>query len=154
MAQMHQGLTDYRATGAGVWGPYLLAVLAEAYGRSGQATTGLPLLDGALTMLDKTGERWWEAEMYRLKGSLLLQQPIPDAQQAMACFTQALTVARHQQAKTLELRVAMSLSQRWQHQGKRAEAQQLLAEVYGRFTEGFDTADLQDAGALLASMGD
>ena len=99
--------------------------------------------------MDHTGERHWEAEIYRLKGELLLQQPVPDVPQAEACFQQALAVARRQQAKSRELRTAMSLSRLWQQQGKRAEARQLLAEVYGWFTEGFNTLDLQEARALL-----
>jgi predicted ATPase len=94
-----------------------------------------------------------EAELYRLKGELLLQQAAPNAPQAETCFQQALDVARHQQAKSWELRAAMSLARLWQQQGKRAEAYELLAPIYGWFTEGFDTADLQEAKALLAELG-
>jgi predicted ATPase len=90
--------------------------------------------------------------LYRLKGELLQQQAVPDVSQAEICFQQALAVARHQQAKSLELRAAMSLSRLWQRQGKRAEAHQLLAGIYGWFTEGFDTADLQEARAFLAEL--
>ena len=90
--------------------------------------------------------------MYRLKGELLLQQAILDEAQAETCFNQALDIARHQQAKSLELRAALSLSRLWQRQGKHAEAQQMLAEVYDWFTEGFDTADLQEARALLQEL--
>ena len=90
--------------------------------------------------------------MCRLKGALLLQLPIPDVQQAASCFRQALDVARGQQAKALELRVALSLSRLWQRQGKRHKAHALLTEVYGWFTEGFDTADLQEAQALLEEL--
>ena len=93
------------------------------------------------------------AEAYRLQGALLLQQTLPDASQAEACFQLALTVAHRQQAKSWELRSAISLSRLWQSQGKRAAACQLLADVYGWFTEGFDTADLQEAKALLEALG-
>jgi predicted ATPase len=95
----------------------------------------------------------WEAELYRLKGELLLQQTVvPDVQQAEACFHQALAIARRQQAKSLELRAAMSLARLWQRQGKRVEAYRMLVEVYGWFTEGFDTADLREAKALLDAL--
>jgi predicted ATPase len=104
-----------------------------------------------LVVVEKSGAHYWEAELYRLQGDLLLHQT-PDAQHAEACFCQALTTARRQQAKSLELRAAMSLARLWQRQGKRAEARQMLAEVYGWFTEGFDTADLQEAKALLDAL--
>ena len=109
------------------------------------------MLAEALAAVDSTGERFWEAELYRLKGELLLAYANTRQTwlEAEACFQQALEVARHQQAKSLELRTAMSLSRLWQRQGKRAEARQLLAPIYGWFTEGFDTADLQEAKALL-----
>ena len=96
--------------------------------------------------------RWWEAELYRLRGALLLQRSAPQPEEAEACFQQALTIARRQQAKSLELRAAMSLSQLWQQQGKRAEAYALLAPIYGWFTEGFGTADLQEAKVLLDEL--
>jgi predicted ATPase len=102
--------------------------------------------------VDCTGERYYEAEVYRLKGELLLRLAAPDAPQAEACFQQALAVARRQQAKSWELRAAMSLARLWQHQGKGAEARELLTPIYGWFTEGFDTADLQEAKALLESL--
>jgi predicted ATPase len=96
--------------------------------------------------------QWWEAELYRLKGELLLHYAEAQPGEAEACFQQALTVARRQQAKSLELRAAMSLTRLWQHQGKRTEAHQLLAEVHGWFTEGFETQDLQDAKTLLEEL--
>ena len=102
--------------------------------------------------MDQTGERCYEAEMYRIKGELLLQQAVPDAPQAEACFQQALAVARRQQARSWELRAAMSLSRLWQQQGKRTEARELLAPIYSWFTEGFDTLDLQEARALLDEL--
>jgi len=127
-------------------------LLTEAHAAAGQAEAGLDVLAEALALVDHTGERYWEAEIYRLKGDLLLQQAVPDMSQAEACFQQALTVARRQQAKSLELRTAMSLARLWQQRGKRAEARQLLAEVYGWFTEGFDTPDLQEAKVLLDEL--
>ena len=103
-------------------------------------------------MLDQSDMRLWEAELYRLRGELLLQQTVTQAEEAAVCFEQALAVARHQQARSWELRAAVSLARLWQRQGKRLEAHQLLAEVYGWFTEGFDTADLQEAKALLEGL--
>jgi predicted ATPase len=132
--------------------PYFLARLAEAYHLQGQVEEGLAVLAEALAVVDKNDERWWEAELHRLKGELLQQQAVPDVSQAEICFQQALAVARYQQAKSLELRAAMSLSRLWQRQGKRTEAHQFLAGIYGWFTEGFDTADLQEARALLAEL--
>ena len=114
----------------------------------------------ALTAVHNTGERYYEAELHRLKGELLLaagagvgpvREPPPQTE-AESCFRQALDVARRQEAKSLELRAALSLSRLWQQQGKRDAARELLAEVYGWFTEGFDTADLQEARALLAVL--
>ena len=133
--------------------PYFLTLLAEAYGKAGQAEEGLTALAEALALVNKTGEHCYEAELYRLKGELLLAARRTGAcAEAETCFHQALDVARRQQAKSLELRAAMSLARLWQRQGKRDEAHQLLAEVYGWFTEGFDTADLQEAKALLAEL--
>ena len=98
------------------------------------------------------GLRRWEAELHRLKGKLLLQQRIPDEAQAETCFHQAIDIARQQQAKSLELRAAMSLARLWQQQGKQAEAYELLVPIYGWFTEGFDTTDLREAKALLDEL--
>jgi predicted ATPase len=143
-----------RQTGHGVrdWTVDVSSQLAEAYGGIGQAEAGLHLLAESLAWVDTTGERHFEAEVYRIKGELLLGQAIPDTPQAEACFQQALAVARRQQAKSWELRTAMSLSRLWQRQDKRAEAHELLAPIYGWFTEGFDTADLQEAKALLEEL--
>ena len=104
--------------------------------------------------MEQHEERWWEAEVSRLRGVLLLQQPVPPQAEAEACFQQALAIARHQGARSLELRAAMSLARLWQQQGKRTAARQLLAAVYGWFTEGFDTADLQEARVLLEELGE
>jgi predicted ATPase len=131
--------------------PHVLALLAEAYGDGEQAEEGLTALDEALTVVESTGERYWEVELHRLKGTLLLTRSAEP--QAEACFRQALDVARRQHAKSLELRAAMSLARLWQRQGKCAEAHELLAPVYGWFTEGFDTPDLQEARALLEGLG-
>jgi predicted ATPase len=124
----------------------------EAQRQAGQSTSGLTVLAEALTLVDKTGERWYEAELYRLQGELLLQRTVSDASQATTYFQHALSIARFQQAKSLELRAAMSLSRLWQQQGERQNAHDLLAPVYEWFTEGFDTADLQEAKALLDEL--
>jgi predicted ATPase len=160
MRQIRQSLAAQRATRAEAGQPYALAFLARAYGQAGQGHKGQQVLDEALTLVHRTGERCYEAELYRLKGELLLQEgKSPKAQsleqrlaEAEQSFRQALAVARRQQAKSLELRAAMSLSRLWQQQGKLAEARELLAPIYGWFTEGFDTADLQDAKALLEEL--
>jgi predicted ATPase len=148
---MREGLAAWRTTGMGVTVPAMLVLLAEAYGSAGQAAEGLTKLAEALEVIDHTGERFYEAALYRLKGELL-RQTISDERQAEACFYQALEIARSQHAKSLELRAAMSLSRLWQQQDKRAEARELLAPIYGWFTEGFDTADLQEAKALLNAL--
>jgi predicted ATPase/class 3 adenylate cyclase len=150
--QMRQNLAAYRDTGAELVLPYFLARLAEACGRGERITEGLHALDEALTLVDKHGEGWWLAELYRLKGVLELQQAVPDAKRAEGCLRQALAIASRQHAKSLELRAAMSLSRLWHRQGKRDEACQVLAEVYDWFTEGFDTADLREASALLHAL--
>jgi predicted ATPase len=153
ITQIQQSLTAWRATGAKVFRPYGLALLAEAYGKVGQREAGLTRLAEALLVVDDTGERRWEAELHRLKGEFLLARAPDDHAEAEACFQQALDIARHQQAKSWELRAAMSLSRLWQQQGKRDEARELLAPVYAWFTEGFDTVDLQEAKALLEELG-
>ena len=150
--QIHQGLRAYRATGAELWRPYLLALLAEAHGTIGEPEAGLTLLTEALTLVDTTGQRWCEAEIYRLKGELLLQQSSDHQDEAENCFQQAISIARSQQAKAWELRASTSLARLWQQQGKRQEAHALLAPVYHGFTEGFDTADLKEAKALLDAL--
>ena len=150
-AQMRQGLAARRTTGMETSETFYLALLAEGYGRSEQPEEGLKILAEALAAVDQSGVRFYEAELYRLKGELLLAQASTghEVQEAEACFRQALAVARRQQAKWLELRAAISLSRLWQQQGKRDAARHLLAEVYGWFTEGFETPDLTEAKALL-----
>jgi predicted ATPase len=155
VVHIQQGLEALQRVGQKLDRPYHLALLAEAYGQAGQPEVGLSVLDEALTLVQATEERWWEAEIWRLKGELLLRLPLPDIPQALACFHQALEVARHQQARSLELRAALSLSRLWQQHGQREAvrqreaARQLLTEVYSWFTEGFATPDLQEARVWL-----
>jgi DNA-binding winged helix-turn-helix (wHTH) protein/predicted ATPase len=185
IAQLRHGIAALRATaalrdtGSELARPSFLVQLAEAYGRTGQIDAGLHVLAEAFAAVHRTGERYCEAVLYRLRGEFLLRQAAPGAAptapaatallaareqggatdgqplriEAETCLCRALDVARHQQAKSLELRAAMSLSRLWQQQGKRAEAYQVLASIYGWFTEGFDTADLQEAKALLEELG-
>jgi predicted ATPase len=152
LAQLHEGLKAFRTMGAELWRPYWLAFLAEAQGTLGEPETGLTVLAEALTLADTTGERWYEPELYRLKGVLLLQQSADYQAEAASCFAQAITRAQSQQAKSWELRAATSLARLWQQQGKHDEARQVLGDVYNWFTEGFDTADLKDAKALLDEL--
>jgi predicted ATPase/class 3 adenylate cyclase len=153
MAQMHQGLAAWQATGSEMGRPYALAQMAEAYGKEGQAREGLGVLAEALAAVGRHKELYYEAELYRLQGELLLIQAAGRAcSEAETCLQRALGVARRQQAKSLELRAAMSLARLWQRQGKRDEARDLLAPIYGWFSEGFDTADLQEARALLDAL--
>jgi predicted ATPase len=152
LAQLHQGLAAIRATGAEQWWLLFQVVLVEAAGHAGLVEEGLCLLAEALTMLEASGHGDLLAEAYRLQGSLLLRQSVTATVQAEACFQQALTIARRQKARSWELRAATSLARLWQQQGKRAEAHELLAPIYSWFTEGFDTADLQDAQTLLSAL--
>jgi predicted ATPase len=151
IAQMRQGFAAYGATGAEVDRPYLIALLAEACREVGQAEEGLTVLIEALAFVDKTGDRYWEAELYRHKGELLLALAEENQAEAEACFQKAIEIARRQGAKSFELRAVMSLSRLWQ-QRKQAEAHQLLSEIYGWFTEGFDTTDLKEAKVLLEEL--
>jgi DNA-binding NtrC family response regulator/predicted ATPase len=178
IAQIREGLDAWRAVGNELLRPYFLGLLAEAHGGAGQAEQGLLVLAEALATAHNTGERWWEAELHRLKGELLLLQAggkggsptahrttatvaevdmgepgrSPPLVEAEPCLLQALAIAQRQQAKPLELRAAVSLGRLWQRQGKGDAARRLLAETYGWFTEGFDTADLQEAKALLDAL--
>jgi predicted ATPase len=150
--QINQGLMTYRATGAEMLRPWLLSLLAETHGTIGEPEAGLAVLTEALALVEKTGERWYEPELYRLKGELLLQQSSDNQTEAESCFHQAITIAQSQQAKSWELRAATSLARLWQSQGKRQEAYDLLAPVYHWFTEGFDTLDLKGIKALLEEL--
>ena len=159
LRQIEEGMAAYQATGMLIYQPYFLGLLAETYGKTGQTEAGLAVLAEAFDTLHKTGERWCEAEIYRLKGELLWQQvqgkrpQTKIALEAEACVQPALGIARQQHTKSLELRAALSLSRLWQHQGKCEEARQLLAEIAGWFTEGFDAADVAEARALLQELG-
>ena len=153
IAEMRQGIAAWRAIGASVVLSTYLATLAEVYGHIGQLGDAQQLLSEAQTLVHTTGERYWAAEVSRLQGDVLLQARGGQTREAAECYHQALDIARRQQAKSLELRAAMSLARLWQQQGKQAEARALLAPLYGWFTEGFDTADLQEAKALLEALG-
>jgi predicted ATPase len=152
--QLHQGLATIQDTGTELGLPQLLVLLAEAYIQSGQVDAGLHVLATAMAHVDNTSERGLEAEIYRLKGECLLVHTGKQCKEKEAeeCLRQALDIARHQQAKSLELRAAMSLGRLWQQQGRRAEAHQILVEIYGWFIEGFETPDLQEAKTLLTAL--
>ena len=152
IAVIRRGLADYRATGSKLFSSYFLALLADAYGRADQAAIGLRLLADALNGVERTGVRWNEAELHRLRSELLLALPQPDKAKVEKCLRQAVAGAREQDAKMWELRAATSLSRLWAGQGRRAMAHDLLAPIYGWFTEGFETADLRDAKALLDEL--
>jgi predicted ATPase len=179
LQQLHQGLAICQTVQTELGLPQQFAGLAEAYSRGGHPEEGLRVLDEALEAAQKNTERYYEVELYRLKGELLLQKAARKRStsttssgtsivaetkeegtmhglilrtEAETCFRQALDVARRQQAKSLELRVVMSLSRLWKQEGKRTEARQMLTEIYDWFTEGFDTPDLQEAKALLEAL--
>jgi class 3 adenylate cyclase/predicted ATPase len=153
LAQVHRGIAAYRAAGAAQLVPYFCTILAEVFDHLGHPEDGLQALAEAHTLVEQHEERWWEAEIHRLWGVLLLKNSMTPQAEAETWLQRALDVARRQEAKSLELRATMSLSRLWQQQGKQAEAHALLALVYGWFTEGFDTADLQEAKALLEELG-
>ena len=132
-----------RAAGGAVLVPYLCTVLAEVCDHLGHPADGLQALAEAHALVEQHEERWWEAEVYRLRGVLLLRQTGTPQAEAETWLQRALAVARRQEAKSLELRAALSLARLWQRQGKRNKAHELLAQVYNWFTEGFDTADLK-----------
>ena len=157
--QILQSMAAYRATGSDLGRSSYLVLLAGAYGKEGQVEEGLAALAGAMTAVHRNRICFNEAEIYRLQGELLLRQAIEGSDsparpppEAEACLHQALDVARRQGAKSLELRAAMSLSRLWQAQGRRNDARHLLAEIYGWFTEGFETADLREARASLQEL--
>ena len=141
-----------RSTGTRIFLPVCLSLLARAYGELGQFDEAWSHIGEAITAVETTKEKWYEAEVHRIAGEIALMSPEPDAAKAEACFERALAVARAQQAKSCELRAAMSMARLWREQGKRDEARELLAPVYGWFTEGFDTLDLKQAKALLDEL--
>ncbi len=153
IGQLHQGLSGMQAARPARGRMYYESLLAEGYGVTGQLDQGLAALDEAINQVETTGERWWEAEIHRLKGQFLLARPASIQAEAEGCFTGALEVARRQEARSLELRAGTSLARLWQGQGKTSEAREVLARVYDWFTEGFDTADLKEAKALLNELG-
>jgi predicted ATPase len=152
LAQLHEGLAGVLATEQTL-SQLCLILLAEAAEHAGEVEEGLRLLAEVLTAFEAIGRGDMLTEAYRLQGELWLRQTTPDMAQAETCFQQALAVARRQEAKSWELRAARSLARLWQQQGKGADARALLAPIYGWFTEGFDTADLQEAQALLEELG-
>jgi predicted ATPase len=154
IAQLRQGLNAWEATGGATYRSYYLALLAEALGRAGQIAECLAVLAEALTTMHGRGESFHGAELHRLRGEFLLKQETAEVacREAEACFRQALTIARQQQAKSLELRAAMSLTRLFRKQDRQAKARPLLAECYNSFTEGFHTPDLQEAKALLEQV--
>jgi predicted ATPase len=145
-------LTGRQSTGATQATPLYLSHLAWAYAELGQFDDAWRCVGEAITAVETTKERWHEAEVYRMAGEIALRSPEPDAAKAQAYFEHALSVARAQQAKSWELRAAMSMARLWRDQGKRDQARDLLAPVYGWFTEGFDTLDLKEAKALLDEL--
>ena len=146
------GIAALRSTGATLWMPLWVSHLARAYAELGQFDDAWRCIGEAMTAIETTKERWCEAEVNRIAGEIALLSPEPDAAKAEAYFERALAVARQQQAKSWELRAAMSMARLWRDQGKRDEARDLLAPVYGWFTEGFDTLDLKEAKALLDEL--
>jgi predicted ATPase len=161
IAQIQQGLTESRRQSIGASLARYCALLAEVYRDLGRAIPGLALIGEAQASIKRYEERTYAAEVLRLRGELLLtrdggRHPARPAKrhhvEVEKCFQQAMDLARSQQAKMLELRAALSLSRLWQQQGRRHEAQQLLAGVYSWFTEGFDSADLQEAQTLLTQL--
>jgi len=164
IAQMSRGMEAYRATGAELLRPYLIGLFAEALAEGGSTERGLVLLAEALETVEETGERFYEAELYRQRGELLFRSfsedsrlpditaPLSRSSEIERCFLKAMTVAGRQQAKWFELRAATSLARLWRHQGRKNDAHTMLAKSYNWFTEGFDTIDLNDAKALLKEL--
>jgi predicted ATPase len=146
------GIAEIRATGATMWLPVVLTHLARAYAEVGQIDDARRCIGEAASAVETSGEIWCEAEVNRVAGEIALKSRLPDAERAEEYFARSQSIARERQAKTLELRAAMSLARLWQSQGKVQEGRELLAPVYGWFTEGFDTRDLKDAKALLEEL--
>jgi predicted ATPase len=149
---INAGINAFRSTGASLYTPLWLSYLAKAYAELGQFDDAWRCTGEAMSAVATTKERWCEAEVYRTAGEIALKSPQPDAAKAEKYFERAFAVARRQQAKSWELRAAMSLARLWRDQGKTVEARELLAPVYGWFTEGFDTRDLKEAKALLEEL--
>ena len=152
VADIREAMDRRRAIGIGAVWPWFLALLADAQGSIGQFEDAFRALEEALQWARQNDERLYVTEVHRIKGELLLQQARPDAAQAERCFEEALALARRGQAKSWELRAAISMSRMWLDAGRIDDARALLAPIYGWFTEGFDTADLKDAKALLQQL--
>ena len=150
--KLNSGIATFRSTGATAFTPWYLSILARAYAELGQFDDAWRCIGEAITAVKTTKETMHEADVHRIAGEIALLSPEPDAAKAEAYFERALVVARQQQAKSWELRAAMSMARLWRDQGKRDEARTLLAPVYGWFTEGFDTLDLKEAKALLDEL--
>jgi predicted ATPase len=146
------GFSAYRSTGSTLWGPYYLSYLARAYAELGSFEEAQRSIREAITTVETTKERWCEADVHRMAGEIALMSPKRDEAKAEVDFQRALAVARQQQAKSWELRAAMSMARLWCDQGKRDEAHELLAPIYGWFTEGLDTLDLKQAKTLLDEL--
>jgi predicted ATPase len=153
VAQIREGLAMASATIGEMWRTYNLARLAEACGKEGRIDEGLEVIAEALNLVQEKGERWWEAEIVRLRGELLLKRNPSGLAEAQTSFERAIEIARKQSAKSLELRATTSLERLLAEQGRRDEARAMLGEIYHWFTEGFDTADLIEAKALLVELG-
>jgi len=145
-------IVAYRSTGAAFWMPWYLLCLATAHTKLGRIDDARRCIEEAMTLVETTKETWCEAEINRVAGEIALKSPEPQTAEAQFYFERALTVARQQQAKSWELRAAMSMARLWRAQGKREEAGELLAPIYGWFTEGFDTLDLKEANGLLSEL--
>ena len=152
-AEMHRDLAANQAGGAEIKVPYYPGVLGAAYARARRPVEALPLLTDAFDRVEETGERWFEAELHRRKGEVVLCLSEADKAEAERCFRKAMAVAQAQGAKLWELRAATSLARLWRDQGRRAEAYDLLAPIYGWFTEGFGDDDLKDAKGVLDELG-
>ena len=152
LAELQRGIADMRAFGAGIWLPFRCTMLAEVFEILGDTRASLQSLAEAQMLVDQTEERWWEAEIYRLQGTLMFRHSMAPLAEVETCLRRALDVARRQAARSLELRAATSLARLWHDQGKHAEARDLLEPVFNWFTEGFDTPDLRDARATLEEL--
>ena len=146
------GIDGWRSIGATVFAQFWLSHLALAYANLGKIADASRCISEAITAVETTKERWWEPEVHRTAGEIALMAPEQDAVKAQEYYDHALRVARQQQTKSLELRAAMSLARLWRDQGKPQQARELLAPVFGWFTQGLDTIDLQQAKALLAQL--
>jgi predicted ATPase len=149
---LNSGINAFQSTGATLFAPARLSYLAIAHAELGQFDDAWRCAGDAMTVMETSKERWFEAEVYRTAGEIALRQPDADAQKAENYFEHALAVARQQEAKSWELRAAMSLARLWRDQGRRQQAHELLAPIYGWFTEGFDTLDLKEAKTLLDEL--